>query len=51
MRPGVASSTPRSGDHSGQIAELQKQLDTATGNKAMRIAAEITGLRRAAGAR
>ncbi|MET4847193.1 hypothetical protein ACE102_21865 [Bradyrhizobium sp. vgs-9] len=51
IRPGVASSTPRSGDHSGQIAELQKQLDTATGNKAMRIAAKITGLRRAAGAR
>jgi hypothetical protein len=45
-RPGTASHRP-SGDNSSTIRALQKQLDNATSEKALRIAAKLQSLKRA----
>jgi hypothetical protein len=41
QRPGVQQDTPRTGDKSSKIQALQKQLATAKGDKADRIAGQI----------
>jgi hypothetical protein len=47
QRPGVARDVPRSGDNSSKIQTLQRQLATAHGEKAARLAGQIRSLKRA----
>jgi hypothetical protein len=44
LRPGTAR--PRGADNEADIARLERQLESATGNKAVRIATRLTQLRR-----
>ena len=48
QRPGTSNSTPRSSSSSSKIAELEKKFTSATGDRAVRIRAQIHGLQRAA---
>jgi hypothetical protein len=47
QRPGVARDVPRGTDNSSKIQALQKQLASAKGDKAARIAGQIKSLKRA----
>ena len=47
QRPGVTRDVPRGTDNSSKIQALQKQLATANGDKAARIAGQIKTLKRA----
>jgi hypothetical protein len=48
QRPGTSNNSARSSDPSSKIASLERQLSTATGERAARISAEIHGIERKA---
>ncbi len=46
QRPGAAQARTRGTDNSSKVASLERMLDSATGTRAARIAAELHGLQR-----
>ena len=48
LKPGTSNNSARASDSSSRIASLERQLNSASGEKAARISAEIHGLQRKA---